>query len=558
MAAAAPLLRAGPFKGVFSSSAPYDDSPSFLNDARNGYFPNPSAPSSFYARPGFELQNGGTAVYTSASTFRGQGSFTHTDLDGSTLNFLVFGGHLFRVNPTFGPGAFEDVTPVGVTIDSAITTRVAFCDLVGTMVVTDGVHRPWIASTLTASPIVGTYIDYDGAAVSWSAYGAPRVYGGSMFFILNQVNSISRRQDIAWSSSGDPSTGYQQPTFDNNWTLITSSSGALFALWGTNNALYFWREASIGTIAGAVGPDLASTATEDAIGFNVGAQAWATMTEYGNTIYFCDGLGRPYSVRPGEAPKAIWLQMQSFVDASSIASPATTALTATGTFEPTLNLWIVAIWGETPAAQTSPIEAFAFDVRTGTYVGRWDVTPHCFIDCLGTFVDSYGRATLVVLGSATTDGVSGFVWTFSSLTGTPSFLTTEGGVFLTTEGGVSLTTEGQDAVWQDNGQVPTIAATTNRLAYADNLTWNIDQGTVVTLSAAPCAVSINTAAQATTVEGTPSPSASNDGTYRLVVGMDAQGRGPTVTVSPTTADSQWSFQSVSLHGVPSLADPLDP
>jgi len=549
-------MSAGPWKGVRTTTEPYDDDAALLLDARNGYIADPSGLSSFASRPGFVLDNGGNAIFTSASAFRGQGIFTHTELDGTTINFVAMGGHLFRVDGVLS--TFTDVTPGGVTIDADISTRVAFCDLVGTMVVTDGVNRPWIASNLTSTPITGTYIDYDSLGTSWSAFGAPRVYGGSMFFILNQVNGISRRQDISWCESGDPSIGYQQTDFDDNWTLITSSSGALFALWGTNNYLYFFREASIGTIAGEVGPTLASTATEDSIGFNVGAQAWATMTEYGNTLYFCDGLGRPYSVRPGEAPKAIWLQMRQIVDESTIAFPAVTARDATGAFESTLNLWLVAIWSPTPSVQAAPLELYAWDVRTGTYVGRWDIGDGCSIECLGSVQDSSGRSVLMMLGSAIPGGASGYAWSFNSLLGTPEALTTEGGVLLTTEGGVQLTTEGQDEPWTDNGSVPTIQAVTNYLGYADDLVWNVDQAVIVTLSDAPCLVSIGTTALATTVEGTPSPSASQNGTYRLVVGMEAQGRGPSVTIQPTTATQQWSVQSVSLRGIPSVADPLDP
>ena len=39
----------------------------------------------------------------------------------------------------------------------------------GTMVVTDGVNRPWVASNLSSTPITGTYIDFDGMGTAWVA-----------------------------------------------------------------------------------------------------------------------------------------------------------------------------------------------------------------------------------------------------------------------------------------------------------------------------------------------------------------------------------------------------
>jgi len=104
------------------------------------------------------------------------------------------------------------VTPVGVTIDAGITVRVYFASLIGTLMVTDGVNRPWIATNLTSTPITGTYIDYDGIGGSWTTIGAPKIYGGAAFVILNAVNGVSRRTDISWSNPGTLSIGWQQPT----------------------------------------------------------------------------------------------------------------------------------------------------------------------------------------------------------------------------------------------------------------------------------------------------------------------------------------------------------
>lgn len=545
----------GPFKGVRTTTDPFDDPPDLLVNLQNGYIPDPAGGSGVYGRPGFNLLNGGVPIYTNASPFRGQGVYSHPALDGSTTNFIVMGGRLFRVNATLT--TFDDVTPVGVTIDPSVTTRVTFVSLIGNLVVSDGVNRPWLATNLASTPITGTYIDYDGTGVAWSSK-PPFLYGGAIFFPLIQVNGIARGTDLSWCEPGQPTIGYQQSTFDNNWTLETASSGEIFAGRGTNTALYYWRGLSIGSATGPVGPNLASTATEDAIAFNVGTQSPQTIQQFGNAFFFCDAIGRPWRFVPGQAPEPIWYQMRGIVSQQTVGFPTTTALVATSVIEPTLNLWLVGIWSPTPSTQAQVTQLFAFDAHTGTYMGFWNIGLGTAIDYIGSFTDSAGRVTLVVLGSKDqAPATNGYVWSFNSLSGTPEFLTTEAGLLLTTEGGADLTTEGLPAVWKDNGIVPTISATTGRMGYDADVVMNIDRATVITLNAGPVRVAIQTSATVNTVEGIPEPSASQDGTFRLVVGCDAFGRGPQLTVNPLTADDQWSLQATSVRVVPSMAGPED-
>lgn len=547
-------MKSGPWSGVFNTTDPFDAPPNKLVDARNVYIPDPNNASGTYARPGFVLENDGNAVYTSATAFKGQGVYTHFGLDGQAVNFCVFGGHLFRVDGALQ--TFTDVTPVGVTIDGARDTRVYFASMGGVMCVTDGVHRPWIASNLSSTPITGTYIDFDGSGTAWVAYGPPVVFGGSGFFVLTSVNTVGARIDIAWSEANDWTTGYQQTDFDNRWTLEQTGTTPIYALSATNVALYYWRQRSIGAISGTVGPDLASTATHDAVSSNVGTEAPQTIVQFADTIYFCDVIGRPWAFTIGSAPRPIWQQLRSLVDAASITYPLVSSHVASAAFEPTLNLYCVAIWSSAPGSAASPVEWQVFDATTATYLGRWSIGPTAdgvFVDCLGTFLDDNGRGTLVVLGSATSGGTSGYCWGMNSLSGVPDLLGTEDMVILTTEDGIELTIEGQPAIWTDNGQVPLITIQTDRVGYADDIVWVYDQATVLTGNQAPIAVSVQTAAVASTLEATPTPNSSADGVYRSVLGLDTYGRGAEFTVSPTTADSQWFIERVSVAAVPSPA-----
>src|SRR5712672_926905 len=281
-------FRSGPWKGVASTLDPFDFGDEYLIDAMNTYFPDPQDGSGVYARPGFDLLNNGAAVVTPSTLFRGQGGFSYTSLAGTTSNFVVFNGKLLRGDAVLG--SFTDVSPGGITIDASVTTRVFGTQFITQLIVTDGVNRPWLLTNPTSTPVTGTYIDYDGSGTTWSAFGPFVPYGGSVFCIVNQANSVASRSDLMWSAPGDASVGYQQTNYDFRWTLFQSADGAqpaqLYGLAGTNAALYYWRESSIGAISGVPGPNLQGQATHDAISKNVGTLSPQSIQQYGLTIFF--------------------------------------------------------------------------------------------------------------------------------------------------------------------------------------------------------------------------------------------------------------------------------
>lgn len=558
----------GPFTGVRTTVEPFDDPPNQLIDATNLYIADPATGSGVFARPGFSALNAGAAITTSASAFRGQAAFSHTDLSGTTYNFLVMNGKLFRTDSTLN--VITDVSPVGITIDASVSTRVFATSFANQLIMTDGVNKPWLATNLSATPITGTYIDYDGAGTTWAAFGPFVVYGGSVFCILSQVNSVSRRTDISWSNPGDASTGWQQTNYDFNWTLEQNGSEPLYALVGTNTALYYFRERSIGAISGSVGPNLSTTASHDAVPKNIGTLAPQSVVTYGNSIYFTDAMGRPYRLMPGQAPEPIWLQMRQIVDSALTGFPGVTRNTTTAVIDPVLNLYVVAIWSPNPSQSAPPTECYAFHAETGVYFGRWQIGGTTVglgfqIEALGSFLDINGRGVLVALGSnavpsGTAVATSGYGWAMYALMGLGAFVTTEATAlsFVTTEDGRLVTAEGTPSNWLDGSEVPVISATVGRLGYSANKVLNADKVTALLGSSAPVTISINTAALPVTVEGTPTPSTTNDSVSRITCGLDGvQGRGLAVTVSPTTATSQWALIQVSADGVLSEALPDD-
>lgn len=540
--------------GVRTTREPWGQSDTLLQDATNGYFPDAPGQSGFWARNGFVRAFGGASIYSG----RGQGIYSHPALDGTRTSFIVGGGRMFQVDPALSVAT--DVTPSTVTIDAGSFTRVSFNSLIGSLIVNDSVNPPWIPNDPTAVPIVGVYIDYDGTGTgTWQALPGT-LYGDALFFPLIQVNGVNRHTDLSWCNPGTPTIGWQQADFDNNWTLETSSASPIFAIVGTNIGIFYFRYNSIGQITGVVNIDLASTATTDTVGYNIGTQAAQSIQSFGNSIFFCDAIGRPYLFIPGQAPVPIWHQMRAFVQEASIASPATTAINITSALEPTLNLYLVGIWSSATSTNVPPAEFYAFDAATGTYVGRWTIDDNgsggIHIECLGILTDSSGRSQLVALEQG------GFVWTMNVLTSSFDLLETESGnqpaLELTTESGMILTTEYVPSIWKDDGHVPNISVTTPRLGYGEDTYLNVEDATIITLTNSPVQVTMQTSMVSNTVQGTPSPSPSQDGTFRTFVGADIQGRGVAVTIAPTTSDEQWSFQKVSVRATVSQTGVEDP
>jgi hypothetical protein len=143
-------------------------------------------------------------------------------------------------------------------------------------------------------------------------------------------------------------------------------------------------------------------------------------------------------------------------------------------------------------------------------------------------------------------------------------------------------TNPHENIWTDNGVVPTIQAQTQRLGFGVDVIRYADRATAITGSDAPCSIVAVSAAQLeqsfvadflmtesgdflmteggdflmtegiTQAIATPYP-ASLDGTYRVTWGLDIEGRGVNLTISPQTATAQWRLHQVQLTSVASQA-----
>jgi hypothetical protein len=546
------IVSTGPFKGVQNTDQPYDDQPDKLVDAFNCYIPDPVNGSEVVARPGMAVVNPSGPLSP-----HGQGVFTHVDLTGAVFNFISSGGKLYRLDSNLSNPV--DVTPAGTPI-AAADPRVYFTSFIGALIINDTTNRPWVATNLSATPVTRTPIDFDGAGTAWSAFGQPWVYGGSIFFIVNSVGGVRSRLDIAWSAPADPATGYQQTNYDFRWTLQQTGAGDLTGLCATNTALFYFRDGSIGAITGTPGPDLQQTATHDAIAVNVGTLAPATIQLFGDNIFFCDVNGKPWMMSVGGTPVPIWLQLRSLIEQANSGDSAIIGQVACATILSGLNLYLAAIWAPVQGVVSPPIEIQAFDAKTGAYVGRWGLLTGTTVEAIGILNNTAGRGSLVIVGSqvAGANPAGGYIWSQNAVMSGGIALTTEDlSTLLVDEAGNSITTENVVPSWLDNDTVPIIQVVTQRLGYSGDSVWNVDSATIITGSASPCSVTLSTTTDVV-LEGTPTPSPSQDRTYRLTVGADAQGRGVQIAVRPTTADTQWKLYSASATMLPSLATADEP
>ena len=545
---------AGPWKGVRDTIEPFDDSTDYFVTASNIYIPDPDGGSAAYARAGFTLANGGAPVYTG----QGQCVYTHLGLDGTVYPFIVAGGHVYRAN--IGLTQFTDVTPAGVTIDP--TARVKMVSLDGQLIVSDQTNPPWVGGNLGATPITATKIDYDGSGTAWSAWDIT-VWSGGLVVILSKVGGVYRQSDISWSEPGQPTVGWQQLNYDNNWTLEQTGSEPLYAIVGTNVALYYFRQRAVGAISGSLGPNLATTSTHDAISFNVGTRSPQSIQTFGNFIYFVDAMGRPWRLQLGAPPEAIWLNMRAVVDAQPTTYPAQNQHFTVSGFETEFNLYLVAPWSANNAQGLPPTQMYQFDCRSGRYVGRWNIKgpSGTGLDAMGTLIDGAGAAHLTILGSKdVVPAASGYVWGLNTVTAASTVhLVVEGTQppTLTTEGGALLTSEGQQLNWTDDGFSPDIWIVTSRLGYSGDVMWNVDRCTIVTGSPDPCLVTVMSSSTPSQAVGVPLPGLSADQTYRLVVGMQTAGRGTQVQVTPLSITTQWQIDQVAITAVASQARPED-
>lgn len=520
----------GPWYGVLDTPEPFDDTPQKLQDLVNGYLVDPTTGCGVYARPGFVRSAPNLALT------QGQASalWTHTSLAGVTYRFAAVNGKLYRLSGT-NFATQTDVTPVGVTIDTAAnpTARFYMRSFADTLIFTDGVHRPWLGTNLGSTPITGTYIDIDSAGTTWTSTAPPVEYTGSLFFIVSTYAGAAAVQagvGIVWCEPNQPSVGYCQTNYADFWNLIQQTGGqigalALTALAATNNALYYFRRYSIGSVQGVPSLSFSGTATRDLVSQNIGTAAPGSITQFGPNIFFVDVFGRPFMFTEGGGITALWEQMRGQINANPgmLANQAATALVAVGCVVPQLNLVALSGWSSNPtgSATFGPLGVntlYCFEQDSGTYMGRWQ-----------------GTNTLVTFDALAIMNDPNNTPTFSAFSQDAGLT---GGTWLQ-----ALLSAGQ---WQEVSQTTSatipITAQTTRMGYAAATEWTLNVARAIEGGQATPMALTTVGTNGSVSQGPVTPPASADGTYLAQwAPIGTTGRGFYAELTPTTTTTQWQL-----------------
>lgn len=415
-------IEVGPFTGVYDSPDAKAKRHDRLIDLKNGIIPDPTNGSAVVERHGFV---GLTTQLGTVSGRTGQLIYTHRRLDGTIDRFMFAGGKMYRWD---GDSTATDITPAGVTID--MSNPVFGASYNDSFIVSDETNRPFLYTPATG---VATPIDLDGLATEWASKGGPIVYGGDVFMILRALGNshiacedgtrlstdpdgnelttelLSGQQNtIAWSEPLTPGIGYNQPGFDDLWQLTQTSNEVLGVIVGEEGQLVYYRNKGIGSLTGPVDASFRGSATKDLGSTTVGSDYPAAMQTFDRHHFFLDMDGRVYRFLPGvSAPEELWYPQRRVVEANAdlMANRATVLSCARAGYHEGYKLVLFTIWDR----QT----IYAFDARTGQYVGSWVIGGGIHVDAMGSTVDSNNRSTFVVLGTRTNvrnSTTQGVIW----------------------------------------------------------------------------------------------------------------------------------------------------
>lgn len=291
------------FVGMRDTLEPESGTARYAQLLQNVYPINPDKGGGCDGRPG--LIPFGVAAVAAGYPIQAIQSLTKTD--ATNLSFAIAKGGLYAY--VTASGVWQAVTLAsGCTLPG--TGGAVYCTTFnGALVVnpSDGTNKPWTYDGTTMTPLTNAPV----------AYGRPTVYYAKLFFIV-----YGTRNQIQWSEENAANTGYNAGAYVNYWNLTQTNDEPLYALQGTNEALYYWRESSIGAIIGAVTPTFQTSGTHDLISGTVGTTHPNCVTPVDADLYFVTRDDQPYVLRQGGALQPLWSDVrQSLPKAQADPTP---------------------------------------------------------------------------------------------------------------------------------------------------------------------------------------------------------------------------------------------
>lgn len=401
----------GPFAGVFDPSDPGGSGPTRLLEALNMMIADPDNGSAIMARHGFQGQV--TQLGANDDARQGQGLFAARQLNGDIRRFCFGGGRMYEWD---GLTTYTDITPAGVYID---TVNPIFCSMLnGELLVTDEQNKPWVYNLETA---LAETLEYNSLTEEWNTKGGIVVYSGYPVAIVKSVSQVTLtaenddilqtesgidltteplegfRNTIAWGNPFDARTGWNQLAYDHTWQLTQTSGELLGCLFAEEGALVYCRTEGMGRITGpvsdGVGGNWRGSATRDAISSTVGTDAPAAFIAVDDKYFFVDVEGRPMMMQRDGVPQPLWLPVRREVEEhfGTSLNRANVATYARVGYHKEYDLVLFTIWDRTTI--------YAYNARTGNFLGTWTVADGIHITAMGSLPDAYDRNTFVLLGS---------------------------------------------------------------------------------------------------------------------------------------------------------------
>lgn len=330
------------FRGMKDSADPQTADPTYARLIQNCYPLDGGLGARLIGRPG--LAQIGAQI---GAAGRVQGIYQFTKISGTEYTIVIAGGKFYTYNWT--TNVFTEDAPAAATISTTATCY--FVTISDVVVISDGVNTPWTWDgttdvVLTACPVL---------------YGQPTIYYAKMFGIKN-----TERSTVVWCEEADPTTGYEYAGYNNAWTLGQTDQDPLFALLGTNEALYYWRARSIGAIRGAVDADFINSGTREGVSQTVGTSSPDGIAIDGGNAWFMDTDNRPtgLSIAGGRLNTSSWKDVRE-----TLSSWDETKLSKSrACYDPQTNLVLV---GAVADSSTECDRYVAVDADSGDIAGIW-------------------------------------------------------------------------------------------------------------------------------------------------------------------------------------------
>lgn len=300
-------------------------------------------------RPG--MRRSGTQK-GSVGNRQGQLRAQYTKTDGTEWTIDIIGGLVYSWDWT--TRAHTAITAGAPTISP--TARLYYTLYANQLIVSDGVNKPW---ALSEAGGVWTFISLTNAPV---AYGAPTVYFAKLFFI-----NAANRKEIQWSEEGALNTGYTAGGFNNAWELVQTEQEPLYAIVGTEQALYYFRARSISFVSGEVTTDFASTGTQEGVSSTVGTTSPGSVLINGGWVWFIDADAHPQRFAIGGSVQdnpPLWQEARE----TTRRLPRNQLNKADACYWQPGNLVLFGVVGFGVTVQNTIL---CFDATSGQFVGIW-------------------------------------------------------------------------------------------------------------------------------------------------------------------------------------------